>query len=123
MQILIDAAQYLTIFNLLLNLLMCQLYSLFIRCLSIKNLKLLYKFVLFYFFIFLTKRSNDVTLKIDLFTNMSRFKGLVTNHCKHIGICTVLRYEGGEGGVKNPEKLRTYYVHAPSSNFIILKVY
>ncbi len=32
--------------------------------------------------------------------------------CKHIGICTVLRYEGG-GGVKNLEKLRTYYVDVP----------
>jgi hypothetical protein len=36
----------------------------------------------------------------------------VTKPCKSIGICTVLRYEGG-GGVKNLEKLRTYYVDVP----------
>jgi hypothetical protein len=35
-----------------------------------------------------------------------------TNPCKSMGICTVLRYEEG-GGVKNLEKLRTYFVHAP----------
>ncbi len=47
--------------------------------------------------------------------NTYAFRGgqrFVTFHCKHIGICTVLLYEGG-GGVKNLEKLRTYYVDVP----------
>ncbi len=36
----------------------------------------------------------------------------VTNHCKHIGICTVLNHEGG-GGSKIWKKMHTYYVNAP----------
>ncbi len=39
------------------------------------------------------------------FTKYVRFWGgggqrFVTNLCKNIGICTVLRYEGGGGGLK-----------------------
>jgi hypothetical protein len=50
------------------------------------------------------------------FTKYVRFWGggqrFVTNLCKNIGICTVLRYEGG-GGSKIPEYSVTYFVNGP----------
>jgi hypothetical protein len=42
-------------------------------------------------------------------------EGVVSDLLQTLGICTVFALQRGGGGVKNFEKLRTYFMHAPKA--------
>jgi hypothetical protein len=71
-----------------------------------------------HFHIFIAVCKVMLKTNMGVFKNTYAFRGkgdqqFVTKPCKNIGICTVLRYEGKGGVVKNLEKLRAYFLNDP----------